>query len=87
MGLRGNEIEKREDGGLGVEDGLMDVDMDNVGRVLEVVGGEMEWVGVFVLFDEGVEVRGRGEVGGLREVEKEGMLGNVEGVEGGERGG
>jgi len=40
VGLGGDEVEERDDGGLAVDEGFVDVDVDEVGPVFDLLLGD-----------------------------------------------
>ena len=72
VGFGGDEVEELHHRGLALDEGLVDIDVDNVGAALDLLFGDGE-TGVPVAGFEGLgEFRGAGDVGALADDEEVG---------------
>ena len=68
--FRGNQVEKRGHGLLGIEQALVHIDVDHLGAVLDLLARDRKTGGIVACRDQFAKFSGAGDVGALSDIDE-----------------
>ena len=79
--LAADQVQETHHAGLGVQHGLVQVDVDDLGAVLHLLAGHTQGGLVLLLHDQPLEAGGAGDVGALAHVQEQALGADIAGLQ------